>query len=128
MRERRAELETLNTRLLAVTFEPEGRVREYRQREHIDVPMLRDPKRETYRAFGIQRATLPGVFAPRSIWYSITQFLRGRLPRFARADWYQLGGDVLVDEAGEAVWVYRSREPADRPSINTVFNEIRKRQ
>lgn len=128
MRERRAEFETFNTRLLAVTFEPEWRVHEYRQREHIDVPMLRDPRREAYRTFGIQRATLPGVFAPRTIWYYITQIGRGRLPRFARADWYQLGGDVLVDEAGEAVWVYRSREPADRPSMNTVLNEIRKRQ
>ena len=126
MRERRAELEAFNTRLLAVTFEPEERVREYRQRENIDVPMLRDPRREAYRAFGIQRTTLPGIFAPRSIWYYITQFFRGRLPRFARADWYQLGGNVLLNEAGEAVWIYRSREPADRPSVAAVLSEIRK--
>lgn len=128
MRERRDELEALDTRVFAVTFESEQRVREYREREAIDVPMLRDPRREAYRAFGIERAGLPGIWAPRTIWYYVTQVLRGRFPRFARADWYQLGGDVLLDEDGRAVWIYRSREPADRPSIDTVLNEVRKAQ
>lgn len=127
MRERQDQLDALNTRLLAVTFEPEDRVREYRQRERIDVPLLRDPRREAYRAFGIQRASLPGVLAPRTIWYYITRILRGRLPRFARTDWYQLGGDVLLNAHGEVIWVYRSREPADRPSVTTILKEIRTR-
>lgn len=101
-------------------------MREYREREGIDVSMLRDPRRDAYRAFGIQRAGLPGVWAPRTIWYYVKQVLRGRLPRFDRSDWYQLGGDVLLNEQGQAVWVYRSREPADRPSVEAVLSEVRK--
>ena len=124
MREREADLAARDLRVFAVTFEPAKTVRAYRTRESIAYPILRDPQRAAYRAFGIERRGFGSVWRPRTIWYYVKSILRGRLPSSSGADIYQLGGDVLLSPDGAVCWVYRSREPADRPSIDTILKEL----
>ncbi len=125
MREREAELEAHGARVFAVTFESASRVREYRERESTPFPILRDPRRAGYQAFGIERRdNAMSLWRPKTFWYYVKSTLRGKLPKVARVDHYQLGGDVLLSSTGEVCWVYRSEEPADRPSINKVIEEL----
>ncbi len=125
MREREAELAACGVRVFAVTFEPARRVREYRARESAPYPILRDPERVAYRAFGLQRREHAAcIWRPKTIWYYVKNALRGRLPHVARADYYQLGGDVLLSPSGAVCWVYRSAEPADRPSVDLILKEV----
>jgi hypothetical protein len=49
---------------------------------------------------------------------------KGRRFRWPRQDARQLGGDVIVDRSGRIAWVYRSRNPADRPSTAEVVRRI----
>lgn len=107
----------------AVTFESPERVRAYRQREQLAFPILRDPRRDAYRAFGLARGAREALGA-RTVGYYARQALRGRLPRLASSDWRQLGGDALLDRRGNVCWVYRSREPADRPAIAELLAAI----
>ena len=124
MREREADLRARGVRVFGVTFESGARVAEYQQREAPPFPILRDPGRAAYRAFGISRAPAHRVWAPRTALFYARQLLRGRLPRHARSDYYQLGGDVLLTPGGEVGWVYRSREPADRPSVRAILARV----
>jgi len=111
-------------RVFAVTFEPAERVREYRERELVPYPILRDPGRAGYRLFGIERRGIGSVWRPRTIWYYVKSALHGQLRGSGGADIYQLGGDVLLSASGAVCWVYRSREPADRPSVETILREV----
>ncbi|MDQ3548436.1 MAG: AhpC/TSA family protein [Chloroflexota bacterium] len=124
MREEEAELTARGVRVFAVTFESAARVRDYRQREAAPYPILRDPKRAAYRAFGIERRGAASIWRPRTIWYYVKSALRGRWAGSDGADIYQLGGDVLLGPSGAVCWVYRSREPADRAGIDTIVKEI----
>ncbi len=124
MREREADLAARGVRVFAVTFEPVERVAAYRMRESVPFPILRDPRREAYRAFGIERRGIGSIWRPRTIRYYVKNALRGRFPGRSKADMYQLGGDVLLASDGVPCWVYRSREPADRPGIDTILKEI----
>lgn len=125
MRERETELAARGLRVVAVTFESATRVREYREREPIPYPILRDPERAAYRAFGLQRRErAASIWRPRTFRYYVKNVVRGRLPHVARADYNQLGGDVLLSPSGEVGWVYRSEEPADRPSVEMILKEL----
>jgi hypothetical protein len=124
LRERRDELTRYDVRVFAVTFESRGRVDAYLARESPGFPILRDPRRAAYRAFGLGRRGTLGIWSPRTLWYYARQALRGRLPRVARADMHQLGGDVLLAPDGGVCWLYRSRQPADRPSIDDILTAL----
>jgi hypothetical protein len=118
-------LDALGLRVVVVTFESAERARAFARREKIAFPIVRDPRRVAYRAFGIQRLNVAGAWKPRTIWYYMRQIVRGRLPHVARADWYQLGGDVLLARDGRVCWMRRSSEPADRPTVNTILKQAR---
>jgi hypothetical protein len=46
--------------------------------------------------------------------------------RFARpvGDLDQLGGDVVLDSAGDVKFIHASSEPIDRPSISTLLAAV----
>jgi hypothetical protein len=126
LREREGDLRKAGIdKVYAVTFESTARIQEYRERENPPFPILRDARRTGYAAFGIGRGSAVGNWRPATAWYYVRQAVRGRLPHFARSDYQQLGGDVLLAADGSAAWVYRSREPADRPSVDDVLDAAR---
>ena len=127
LRERQAELDRRGVRVLAVTFEPESRVREYHEQGRLPFPTLRDPQRAGYQRFGIERRSARRIFSPGTIWYYLKSLLKGRKLEFAQSDYYQLGGNVLLGSDGSTLWVYRSQNPADRPSVDDILREIDQR-
>jgi hypothetical protein len=127
LREREDEFRQHNVRIFVVTFESEKRVNDYQRKEHVPYPVLRDPRREAYRRFGLERRAAHRVYRPATIRYYIKRFFQGRMPERVKADPYQLGGDVLLDADGSVLWMYRSSEPADRPSVDDILKEIAKK-
>ncbi|CAN5636941.1 MAG: redoxin domain-containing protein [Chloroflexia bacterium] len=124
MRERQAEFDRRGVRIISVTFESETRIREYHEQGRLPFTTLRDPRRAGYKRFGIERQSARKIYSPGTIWYYIKRFLQGEMPSAAHGDLYQLGGDVLLDSDGSALWVYQSQNPADRPSVDDVLREI----
>ncbi|HUG17273.1 MAG TPA: peroxiredoxin-like family protein [Thermomicrobiales bacterium] len=125
LRERQPELDTLGVRVFVVAFESAASVRRYRARHDIPWPVLRDPRRDAYRAFGMERNPVRALVSPKTIWHYLRQAMRGRLPRLTASDYAQLGGDVLLSATGERCWVHVSREPADRASIDQIVRAAR---
>jgi hypothetical protein len=125
LRDQQTRLDAGGVQVFAVTFESAQRIADYRAREPIAFPILRDPRREAYRAFGLERNPRRAFAAPATSWYYVRQAARGRLPWFRSGDYIQLGGDVVLSAAGEPCWVYASREPADRPSIEDLLRVLK---
>jgi hypothetical protein len=121
------ELERLGALVYAVSFESRGRVTEFQAGEPLPFPLLRDPSRSTYRAFGLGRRPATTIWGPRTLWYYVWQVLRGRLPSSsAGRDPYQLGGDVILKADQSGGWIYGSRHPADRPEPAAILAVIRR--
>jgi hypothetical protein len=91
------------------------------------MPVLGDPERAVYAAFGFGRASVARVWLdPRAIVHDLSLRVRGRpsLPRRPAQDTLQLGGDVVLDADGRVRWVYASRGPEDRPSVEAMISAM----
>jgi hypothetical protein len=44
--------------------------------------------------------------------------------RYGGADIYQSGGDFLLDRDGNVLFAYRGKDPADRPPVSALLQEI----
>ena len=123
---RRQELATLETDVLVLSFEPLERVRWYLAEVDFGWPVLADPERAIYRAYGLGRAsTLRAWFSPRTVRFYLGALIHGKVPRRPQGDTHQLGGDFIIDEAGLIRFAHRSVEPADRPSVDSLVRLLK---
>jgi hypothetical protein len=88
-------------------------------------PVVCDPGRAGYRAFGLERTSWPSFFRPRVLWGYLRLILRGGRVRrpYPGEDVLQLGGDFLLDRAGRVTFAYRSRTATDRPTVRSLLDE-----
>lgn len=93
----------------------------------ISYPILRDPDRSMYRAYGLGRGSLLDVWG----WAAIRKYVgiirRGGRSQLERAteDTRQLAGDFVVAPDGTLAWGYWGDGPADRPSVDAVIAAVR---
>jgi hypothetical protein len=121
LRGQAADLERSGVAIYAVTFESRAYVERFQADNPLPFPVLRDPARSTYRAFGLNRRPATTVWGPRTLWYYARKLLHGELPASsAHTDPYQTGGDVILRADQSGGWIYRSRHPADRPSVQSI--------
>jgi len=120
--------------IVVVTFSQRQDVQEYLHRMQgvlaSDVralPFLIDEGRETYRSYGLDRASSATIYGWR-VWLRYRQILkergRGLLHR-PTEDIHQLGGDFVIDPAGTLVYARWSQGPADRPPASHLVAATR---
>lgn len=112
----------LGARPICITFAPPSLLAGFERQMGLGLPLYGDPDRSVYRALGFPRASLARVWLDPRVWLDYAKLLaRGR--RFTRIeqDTLQLGGDAIVDAEGRLRWIYRSRGPEDRPSVDELI-------
>jgi len=109
--------------VLAVSFASAELGAHYARDLKLVFPLLADPERQSYRAWGLPRGSARQVWGPRVLWGYLRRLLAGHRWRVSSGgqDLYQLGGDFVVDAEGKVAWVRVSRDPDDRPSIAEVL-------
>ena len=125
LREHEQELDRVGAVVVGVSFEESSVISRFAERESAPYPILSDPERKAYRAFGLTRGGTTQVWSPNALRTYARGLLRGRLPRLPRADIAQLGGDFVLDPQGRVVYEYRSEESADRPAIDFLLDAVR---
>jgi hypothetical protein len=112
--------------VVAVSFEPLPLLQEFAKKEELPFPVLSDPERKAYRAFGLQEGSAHRIFGLPAIWTYLRGLLQGRWPRWPSANIRQLGGDILINTSGNIALLHRSHSPADRPGVGVLLKAIRK--
>lgn len=109
----------LGVRIAVVAFAPPESLARYREQLGLgDMPLLSDPPRLTYAAFGFGRGSVRRVWLDPRVWRRYAQLLlSGRRLQRTQEDTLQLGGDVLVDKEGRIRWIHASDGPEDRPTL-----------
>ena len=95
----------------------------YLSERQLPFPLLADPDRSGYAAFGLGRTSWGRLMRPGIIWGYLKFIFRGwkvkRIPE--GEDALQLGGDFVVDVGRRLRWSYRSKNPLDRPSVDELL-------
>lgn len=89
-------------------------------------PVVGDPTRAAYKAFGLERTSLLSLVRPDVLLIYLWRMLTGTRARapYRGEDVMQLGGDFIVDQAGRVVFAYRSRVATDRPSVAKLLAAV----
>lgn len=112
-------------RVVGVAFAPPASVAVFERGMGLGVPILCDPELSAYRLFGFGRSGWRAFVSP-TYWRRLARALsRGRRLRRPEEDPHQLGGDVVVDGQRRLRFIYRSRFPADRPSVERLAAALR---
>jgi peroxiredoxin len=101
---------------------------EFRRQYDIDLPILADEKRETYKAAGARMGTLGELLGPRSVVAGIAKTFgsRGKV-RQGRVigNAAQLGGALVIAPGGSIVWSHKSENAADSASPEELLDAAR---
>ena len=122
MSKRRAELPG---RVLVISFAIPELLAAYDRELGLDLPLYCDPGRELYREFGFGRASVARAWLDPRVWARYAGLVaRGRRLHRPEQDTLQLGGDAVFDGDARLRWVYSSRGPEDRPSVDEVIASL----
>jgi hypothetical protein len=125
VRGRYEEIRALGAEVLVVSFEPVERLPRYREWHGWPFPVVADPTRDAYRAFGLESASLGRLLRPGVVLGYAALMLRGHVPRPSAADVRQLGGDFVVGADRRLAYAHRSADPADRPPAEELVRALR---
>ena len=83
------------------------------------VPVVGDPDRALYAAFGLERTPWRTFLRPGVIWRYLKLMLRGQRVRtpYDGEDVRQLGGDFILTRDGAVTYSYRNPDPTRRPTV-----------
>lgn len=111
------ELDRRGIQVRIVTFEKRWRAEAYRQETRYPWPILLDPNRALYQAYGMERGSSWRVLGLQNWLYYLKLMWKGQKVKRPTDDIYQLGGDVLIDPQGTVRFHFVSESPIDRPSV-----------
>jgi peroxiredoxin len=111
--------------IFVISFAEPDRLAPYQEHHRWPFEILADPKRIAYQAFALKRLSLSRVFSPSTIKLYFQLLREGKkLQNYGRDDYYQAGGDFLIDRDGNILFAHRSQNPADRPAIEKLLKVI----
>ena len=115
----------LGVEVAVVTFDDDFMARSYVQETKLTWPLLIDADRQLYRAYGMERADWWSIIGPRSIWKYVKLIVgKKRAVPAPGSDYRQLGGDVLIDPAGQVRFLHVSESPHDRPAVEQILGHV----
>ena len=117
-----------DTDIVVVTFAEQANLAAYLTRHDLPFPVLSDPDRSSYRAFGIGRGTVRRVWGWRMVrrYVGIFRDQGFEMPGKATEDTLQLGGNFIIDPEGILIYGYWGQGPDDRPPVRGLIEAIEK--
>lgn len=119
------ELEQGGVAIVIVSFAAPERLSYYQRVHQWPFTLLADPSREAYGHFGLTRLPWYRVFSMPTLKLYLHLLRRGRkMENYGRDDYFQAGGDFLLDREGRVLFSYHSHGPADRPPVSRLLDEV----
>jgi hypothetical protein len=116
-----------STEVVLITFTDPSSLTDYQRSKELPYPVLTDPGRDTYRAYGLGRGSIRRVWGLRATWRYIEMIRESGLGALRRPseDTLQLGGDFVIAPDGKLGWGFWGDGPDDRPSIDDLIEAVR---
>jgi peroxiredoxin len=111
--------------VVLITFTRTRNLAGYRSRFVAPLTVVADEDRHVYRDFGLGRGPWRRVWGPATVRRYIELVRAGGRMQRPQEDTLQLGGDFVVGRDGRLVYVFRSKGPDDRPSVDELVAAVR---
>ena len=99
---------------------------QFRRRQGIQLPVLADAERVSYRAAGAKIANVSELFGPRSVTKGILAGARTRrIQTRTVGNAAQLGGSLVVGPDGAVAWSHMSADAGDNASPEEILAAVR---
>jgi hypothetical protein len=112
--------------IAVVTFAAARDLGAYRRNLDLPFPVLADPNREVYRAFGVGRGSLRRVFGVGTMRLYRRLMAEGYQARAPVQDMLQLGGDFVIAPDGTLAAGFWPQSPDDRPTVEQLIDAVRR--
>lgn len=126
MQNRWEDFKALNAKVVAISFVKPHRLSEYLSTAPSPFPVLCDPTRALYKAFGLGKvSSFYRLLTLKAILSFVRQHLRGNRQKPVKEDIYQLGGDFIVNTDGNILFAHPAKDSADRASVKELLRALR---
>ena len=101
----------------------------FRRKFELEIPVLADEKRESYRAAGAKVATMGELLGPRSVSKGVGHAVRSRgTVRQGRMIGHpaQLGGAIVVTPDGRVCWSHMADDASDNAANEELLEAARR--
>ena len=101
----------------------------FRRRFELEIPLLADEKRASYRAAGAKVATMAELLGPKSVSKGVAHSLRSRgAVRQGRVIGHpaQLGGAIVVTPDGVVCWSHMADDASDNAANEELLEAARR--
>jgi AhpC/TSA antioxidant enzyme len=99
---------------------------QFRLRQGIQLPVLADEQRVSYRAAGAKIASVSELFGPRSVSKGLLAGARSRkIQTRTVGNAAQLGGSLVVRPGGQIAWSHMSANAGDNASPEEILAAVR---
>lgn len=130
LQRRRPEVEEAGGRVLIVSFGSQEGALQWLDITGCQFDMVTDEERKIYKAFGL-KVSIHKVWQISSMMHYAELKAAGvALPKKldnVKDDPNQMGGDFILNPGGEVSMVYCSKIPHDRPSVDELLPNLKKR-
>jgi peroxiredoxin len=126
--ESRAEFDEAGVRVVVIGQATPRQAAHFRRRLEIDLPVLADESRESYRAAGAKVATAGELFGPRSVsrGFRATFESRGKIHQGRIiGNAAQLGGAMVIAAGGEVIWSHMAEDASDNAPPDEILAAAR---
>jgi AhpC/TSA antioxidant enzyme len=122
----RAEFDEAGGRLVLIGQATPRQAAHFRRRQGIQLPVLADEERVSYKAAGAKTAGVFDLWHPRVVAKGAVTGLREKTVQGRTiGDANQLGGALVVDTAGRVTWSHMSADAGDNASPDEILAAIR---
>ena len=122
----RDQIEGTGARLVLIGQVNPRQAEHFRRRQGIDLEILTDEKRASYKAAGAKMATFGELLGPRVVAKGILTSARtGAVQGRTVGHPAQLGGTMLVRQDGSIAWTHMSEDASDNASVEEIVDAIR---
>jgi len=122
----RSEFESTGGRLVLIGQATPRHAAHFRRRLQIDLPVLADERRESYKAAGAKMATFNELLGPRVVAKGVATSAKYGV-RQGRTIGHpaQLGGAMVIEPDGSVAWSHMSEDASDNAPPEEILAALR---
>jgi prostamide/prostaglandin F2alpha synthase len=122
----RTEFEEAGARLVLIGQLTPRHAAQFRRRQGLDLPVLADEQRASYRAAGAKVATMTELIGPKVMAKgTLTTARTGRVQGRTIGHPAQLGGALVIASDGRVTWSHMSQDASDNASPEEILEAVR---
>jgi peroxiredoxin len=126
LRDRYDQIKALTAEVVVVSFGNKFWVKVWLEQTQAPFPLLLDPERAAYRAYGLAESKRRAWGLRNLLYYARARWQGRAIPPSTGEDTGQLGGDFIIDRQGILRLVHPSRDPTDRPAVEKLLQTLRR--